>query len=159
MFGPQCLNWIIIPLLELDGFLEISLMKIVSLLEMKLGFQLRVIIKKKAQTMMKHLPLLLLLAFTCAINFKIFQMDVKSVFPQWLYYRKGLCLQPPNFEDNLYHVFKLQKALYDLKQAFRAWYERLSEFFYWRRLQKRKDRYHILHKRKGKRNLTCTSVC
>ena len=38
--------------------------------------------------------------------------------------------QPPGFEsfDFPNHVFKLSKALYRLKQAPRAWYERLSNF-------------------------------
>jgi hypothetical protein len=38
--------------------------------------------------------------------------------------------QPPGFEDDkkLNHVYKLRKALYSLKQAPRAWYERLRDF-------------------------------
>ena len=39
--------------------------------------------------------------------------------------------QPPGFEDfeKPNHVYKLQKTLYDLKQAPRVCYERLSKFF------------------------------
>jgi len=38
--------------------------------------------------------------------------------------------QPPGFENPscLDYVFKLSKALYSLKQAPKAWYERLSTF-------------------------------
>ena len=38
--------------------------------------------------------------------------------------------QPPGFENDSLpnHIFKLTKALYILKQALRAWYERLSSF-------------------------------
>ena len=38
--------------------------------------------------------------------------------------------QPKGFEDPYFpnHVFKLTKALYDLKQAPWAWYERLTNF-------------------------------
>jgi len=39
-------------------------------------------------------------------------------------------MQPPGFENNKFpnHVFKLNEALYDLKQAPRAWYKCLSKF-------------------------------
>ena len=38
--------------------------------------------------------------------------------------------QPPGFEDPkfLNHVFKLKKALYGIKQAHRAWYDRLKNY-------------------------------
>jgi hypothetical protein len=38
--------------------------------------------------------------------------------------------QPPGFKDprNLNHVYRLNKAVYGLKQALRAWYEKLSGF-------------------------------
>ena len=72
----------------------------------------------------------LLLAFTCHMNFKLFQMDVKSAFLNDFIQEEIYVEQPPSFEDfeNPNHVYKLQKALYGLKQAPRAWYERLSKF-------------------------------
>ena len=47
-----------------------------------------------------------------------------------VYQRGGVCWEPPEFIDFIHpdYVFKLEKALYDLKQALRAWYERLSTF-------------------------------
>ena len=57
-------------------------------------------------------------------------MDVKSVFlngtiKEKVYVEQSLGFEDPKFS---YHIFKLNKALYDLKQAPRAWYERLSKF-------------------------------
>ena len=57
-------------------------------------------------------------------------MHVKSAFLNGLIQEEVYVEQPPVFEmsDKPNHVYRLKKALYDLKQAPRAWYERLSKF-------------------------------
>ena len=72
----------------------------------------------------------LLLAFACIMDFRLFQMDVKSAFLNGLIEEKVYMDQPPGFMDYKYpnHVYRLKKALYDLKQAPRSWYDRLSRF-------------------------------
>ena len=64
------------------------------------------------------------------MNFKLYQMDVKSTFLNGLIQEDVYVEQPPGFEDSqkLDHVYRLKKALYGLKQAPRAWYERLIKF-------------------------------
>ena len=57
-------------------------------------------------------------------------MDVKSAFLNGYINELVYVEQPPSFEDEKKpnHVYKLRKALYRLKQAPRAWYERLRDF-------------------------------
>jgi len=57
-------------------------------------------------------------------------MDVKSTFLNGYLKEDVYVNQPPSFENHDFsnHVFKFEKALYSLKQAPRAWYERLSKF-------------------------------
>jgi hypothetical protein len=85
----------------------------------------------------KHIPQLLdwkairiLLACACAHNIKLYQIDVKSAFLNGYINKEVYIEQPPDFEDDKKpdHVYKLKKALYSLKQALRAWYERLRDF-------------------------------
>ncbi len=64
------------------------------------------------------------------MNFKVFQMDIKSAFLNGFIDEDVYVEQPHDFENHEFanHIFKLTKALYGLKQAPRAWYERLSNF-------------------------------
>jgi len=57
-------------------------------------------------------------------------MDVKSAFLNGVIEEEVFVKQPPGFEDLKHpdHVYKLKKSLYGLKQAARAWYDRLSNF-------------------------------
>ncbi|PNX91661.1 hypothetical protein L195_g047794, partial [Trifolium pratense] len=72
----------------------------------------------------------LLLCIACILKFKLYQMDVKSVFLNGYLHEEVYVEQPKGFIDHAHpdHVYKLKKALYGLKQAPRAWYERLTNF-------------------------------
>jgi hypothetical protein len=72
----------------------------------------------------------ILLAYATSHNVKLYQIDVKSVFLNDKINKLVYVEQPLSFEDSkkTNHVYKLSKALYSLKQAPRAWYERLQNF-------------------------------
>jgi hypothetical protein len=72
----------------------------------------------------------ILLAYATYHGFKLYQMDVKSVFLNGPIKEEVYVEQPLGFEDSEYpnHVYQLSKALYGIKQAPRAWYECLRDF-------------------------------
>ncbi|GJX41846.1 retrovirus-related pol polyprotein from transposon TNT 1-94 [Tanacetum coccineum] len=72
----------------------------------------------------------ILLAYACALDFKLFQMDVKSAFLNGFINEDVYVAQSLGFIDfkKPNHVYKLKKALYDFKQAPKAWYDRLKAF-------------------------------
>jgi hypothetical protein len=72
----------------------------------------------------------ILLAYATYHGFKLYQMDVKSVFLNGPIKEEVYVEQPPGFEDSEYpnHVYNISKALYGLKQTPRAWYECLRDF-------------------------------
>ncbi|GJY83886.1 retrovirus-related pol polyprotein from transposon TNT 1-94 [Tanacetum coccineum] len=70
------------------------------------------------------------LAYATYMNFKVFQIDVKSAFMDGKLNEEVYVQEPPGFESSefSYYVCKLDKTLYGLKQAPSAWYETLSTF-------------------------------
>nr|GEW35566.1 copia protein [Tanacetum cinerariifolium] len=74
--------------------------------------------------------IMIFLAFASFMGFIVYQMDVKSAFLYGTIEEEGYVSQPPGFIDPqfLNKVYKVEKALYGLHQAHRAWYETLSTF-------------------------------
>ncbi|GKF06109.1 putative ribonuclease H-like domain-containing protein, partial [Tanacetum coccineum] len=72
----------------------------------------------------------LFLAFASFMNFLVYQMDVKSAFLYGTIEEEVYVCQPPGFVDPEFpkKVYKVEKALYGLHQAPRAWYETLSSY-------------------------------
>jgi hypothetical protein len=72
----------------------------------------------------------ILLDFVASKGFKLYQMDVKSAFLNGVIQDEVYVRQPPGFESPKYpdRVYKVSKALYELKQAPQAWYARLKTF-------------------------------
>nr|GEY42344.1 ribonuclease H-like domain-containing protein [Tanacetum cinerariifolium] len=66
----------------------------------------------------------ILLAYAYALDFKLFQMDVKSAFLNGFINEDVYVAQPSEFIDfkKPDHVYKLKKALYGLKQALKDWF-------------------------------------
>ncbi|GKB92985.1 putative ribonuclease H-like domain-containing protein [Tanacetum coccineum] len=72
----------------------------------------------------------LFLAFASFMGFTVYQMDVKSAFLYGTIEEEVYVNQPPGFVDPEFpnRVYKVEKALYGLHQAPRAWYETLSTY-------------------------------
>ncbi|XP_073133454.1 uncharacterized protein [Henckelia pumila] len=70
------------------------------------------------------------IAYTAYKNFKVYQMDVKSAFLNGLLQEEVYVEQPPGFISTSTpdYVFKIDKVIYGLNQAPRAWYDTLSQF-------------------------------
>nr|GEZ43094.1 hypothetical protein [Tanacetum cinerariifolium] len=72
----------------------------------------------------------LFLAYASFMGFTVYQMDVKSTFLYGTIDEEVYVMQPPGFQDPEFpaRVYKVEKAMYGLHQAPRAWYGTLSKY-------------------------------
>ncbi|GJV17985.1 putative ribonuclease H-like domain-containing protein [Tanacetum coccineum] len=72
----------------------------------------------------------LFLAYASYMGFTVYQMDVKSAFLYGTIDEEVYVMQPPGFEDPefLDKVCRVEKAMYGLHQALRAWYGTMSKY-------------------------------
>ncbi|GJW66573.1 zinc finger BED domain-containing protein RICESLEEPER 2-like protein [Tanacetum coccineum] len=84
---------------------------------------------KKDERVARIEAIRLFLAYASFKDFVVYQIDVKSAFLYGKIEEVYVC-QPPGFEDPEFpnKVYKVEKALYGLHQAPRAWYETLSTY-------------------------------
>ncbi|GJT15895.1 putative ribonuclease H-like domain-containing protein [Tanacetum coccineum] len=94
----------------------------------------------------------LFLAYASFKDFVVYQMDVKSAFLYGKIEEEVYVCQPPGFEDPNFpdRVYNVEKALYGLHQAPRAWYETLSTYLLDNRIQRGKiDKTLFIRRDKG----------
>ncbi|GJW13965.1 putative ribonuclease H-like domain-containing protein [Tanacetum coccineum] len=94
----------------------------------------------------------LFLAYASFKDFLVYQMDVKSAFLYGKIEEEVYVCQPPGFEDPDFpdRVYKVEKALYGLHQAPKAWYETLSTYLLNNRFQRGKiDKTLFINSDKG----------
>nr|GEU41073.1 retrovirus-related Pol polyprotein from transposon TNT 1-94 [Tanacetum cinerariifolium] len=72
----------------------------------------------------------ILLAYSCALDFKLYQMELKNAFLNDFINEEVYVAQSSRFIDfaKPNYVYRLKKALYGLKQAPKCWYDRLKAF-------------------------------
>ncbi|GKD34916.1 putative ribonuclease H-like domain-containing protein, partial [Tanacetum coccineum] len=94
----------------------------------------------------------LFLAYASFKDFMVYQMDVKNAFLNGEIKEEVYVCQPRGFEDLDFpdRVYKVKKALYELHQALRAWYETLSTYLLDNEFQRGKiDKTLFIKRHKG----------
>ncbi|GJQ95390.1 putative ribonuclease H-like domain-containing protein [Tanacetum coccineum] len=88
------------------------------------------LLNKKDERVARIDAIRMFLAYASFKDFVVYQMDVKSEFLYVKIEEEVYVYQPPGFEDPEFpdKVYKVEKALYGLHQAPRAWYETLSTY-------------------------------
>ncbi|GJS30117.1 putative ribonuclease H-like domain-containing protein [Tanacetum coccineum] len=85
---------------------------------------------KKDERVARIEAIRLFLAYASFKDFVVYQIDVKSAFLYGKIEEEVYVYQPPGFEDPEFpnRVYKVEKALFGLHQAPKAWYETLSTY-------------------------------
>ncbi|KAL9268623.1 Retrovirus-related Pol polyprotein from transposon RE2-like protein [Drosera capensis] len=93
-----------------------------------------------SETKLGLVVIIMFIAYATYQGLKVYLMDVKSAFLNEKLQEELYVKKPPGFEDfeHSEHVYRLDKAIYGIKQAPRAWYETLSTFLCENKFQREK---------------------
>ncbi|GJV48908.1 retrovirus-related pol polyprotein from transposon TNT 1-94 [Tanacetum coccineum] len=138
---------------ELNQFYKNKVWTLVQLPNRKIAIGSKWVFRnKKDEHVARMKAIRIFIAFATYMNFKVYQMDVKSAFLNGKLKEEVYVKQPPGFESSEFpdYVCKLDKALYGLKQAPKAWYETLSTFLIQNKFTRgRIDNTLFIYKSKG----------
>jgi hypothetical protein len=86
--------------------------------------------EEKFSPVSRYTSIRTIISLAAKMKWKLHQMDIKKTFLDGVIEEEVYIEQPQGFEveDRKNHVCKLNKALYRLKQAPRAWYGRIDNF-------------------------------
>jgi hypothetical protein len=86
--------------------------------------------EEKFAPVARYMLIRTIIALTAKMKWKLHQMDVKTAFLNGVIEEEVYIEKPQGFkvENRKYHVCRLKKALYRLKQAPRAWYGHIDSF-------------------------------
>ncbi|GKA73583.1 putative ribonuclease H-like domain-containing protein [Tanacetum coccineum] len=125
-----------------DKLLQFKLQKVWTLVDLPYGKRdigtKWVYRNKKDERVARIEAIRLFLAYASFKDFVVYQMDVKSAFlygkiEEEVYVHQPLGFEDPEFPDR---VYKVEKALYGLHQAPKAWYETLSTYLLYNGFQR-----------------------
>ena len=93
----------------------------------------------------------LILALAAQYEWKIFQLDVKSAFLHEKLEEEVFIEHPEGFikKEKEDKVYRLKKALYNLKQAPRAWYNKIEAYFIREGFEKCSSEHTLFTKKEG----------
>ena len=92
------------------------------------GFQQTDVIDDIYSPVAKNQTLKLLLSYCCQNGLRIEQMDVETAFLNGKVTTEVYVNKPKGYEDGTERVYKLSKALYELTESPRDWYECYDEY-------------------------------
>nr|GFB99459.1 hypothetical protein [Tanacetum cinerariifolium] len=154
-------DWVSAMQEELDQFARLKVWRLVPRPKGKSVIKTKWIFKNKkdeSSLVIRNKARLVAVAYAAHKDFTVYQMDVKTSFLNGILKEEVYVGQPSGFVSKQYpdHVYALDKALYGLKHAPRAWYDVLSQFLIESGFQKGFIDTTIFIKKKGDK-LVCWS--
>jgi len=93
------------------------------------GFQQAEVLEDLYSPVGRIQTLKLLLSYCCQNGLMIMQMDVETAFLNGYVKSEVFVKQPIGYDDGTNKVYKLEKALYGLRESPKAWYECFDDLY------------------------------